>query len=162
MPNKIVYNAPALITLEGKIAFRFVCREDARVIYFVAGFECEGRSIQVIDYRKSGLAAINRVIETENDANFAREFCTPAWVKIIERKAGIMIELFELDAAYQPELMLWIATGIEEPIPDYKYTFLRIEPFGTNRYSLVSIFNYRQFQPYFDGTAVVDLIENQN
>ncbi|MEJ5225051.1 MAG: hypothetical protein WHV44_11395 [Anaerolineales bacterium] len=159
----VIHDVPALITLEGKIAFRFVSREDTRAVYIVAGFEDEGKSIQIIDYRKSGLAAIDHVIETGSDEHFAREFCTPAWITISESVGDIAIELFELAENIQPELMLWITTGIKEPIPDYQYSFLRIEPFGNNTYSLVSIFNYRRFQAYFDGLVDENyLVENQS
>lgn len=159
----MILDAPALITLEGKIAFRFVSRENTRAVYIVAGFEDEGKSIQIIDYRRSGLAAIDHVIETGNDEHFAHEFCLPARVIISETAGNFEIELFETAENIQPELMLWIATGIKEPIPDYQYSFLRIEPFGKNAYSLVSIFNYQRFRAYFDGLVVEnDVVENQS
>ncbi len=162
MPIKIIHETPVFVTLEGKIAFRFVRRENERAIYIVAGFEEEDKLIRVIDYRTEGLNAIDRVIETGSDAGFTGGFCLPARVSINEGETGVQIELRELNPMVQPELMLWIATGVEQPIPDYAYSFLRIEPFGENNFALVSIFNYRQFQAYFDGLVVEDRVENQS
>ncbi len=154
------FDAPALITLEGNVAFRFVHKEQERATYLVAGFESGDKLVHVIDYRQAGLHAIDCVIETGNDALFAKEFSAPAWVTITESENGVEIKLLDLDSDIDPELMLWIATGIEEPIPDYEYLFLLIEPFWENSYSLVSIFNYQRFQAYFDNIAVDHLVEN--
>lgn len=157
----IFFEGPALITLEGNAVFSLVARERDRAIFQVIGFDKEVL-IRVIDYRIEGLNAIDFVIQNEDDSRFAKHFCHPAQVHIAEENTEITISLFDLNLAIYPELMLWITTGIEEPIPDYEYSFLRITQMTEATFGLVAVFNYQHFQSYFDGVVSPILAENQS
>jgi hypothetical protein len=163
MTNKFCsYDGPALITLEGEIAFRFIAREINRTIYFVLGFDKAPLLIKIIDYRSVGLNAIDNVIQDEDDSDFAQAFVNPAHVVITESQNEVILELSDIcDDTAKIENMLWITTCIEEPIPDYNYLFYRLRPFTDTKFSLVAIFNYQKFHPFFDGQSVQELLQTQ-
>lgn len=145
----ISIEVPALIELEGSEVLSLMSRKADCAIYNVIGFN--DYTIKLVDYRQKGLEAINRVLNSRETRKFPDDFCFPALVRISQAGLEILIELLELEEHFQPEMMLWIATDLEEPIPDYEYSFFRIQPRTSSYYSFVSLFNYHRFQAYFDG-----------
>lgn len=159
----ILIETPAFVEIEGTEVLTLIAREENCVRYGIVGFNEE--PINLVDHRQKGLEAIDVVLKDNRVEKFPMNFCFPAQLRISQMDSEILIELFDLQDDFEPELMLWIATDLEEPIPDYKYFFFRIKRLIGSYYSFVSLFNYHRFQPYFDGMAdqkvLLIQVENQ-
>lgn len=146
--NEILVQAPAFVELEGKEVLRFIKRGENFAEYSIVGFD---NQIRVIDYRQRGLAAIDIVLDSKQLELFPENFCFPSSLRILQSEQVILIELFDLLSDFEPKLMLWITTNLTDPIPDYEYLYLQIQPLSSAHFSFVSLFNYRRYHDYFDG-----------
>lgn len=145
--KNISIETPVFIKLEGNEVLNFVARDKICAKYGVVGFTNE--QVKVYDYRTKGLEAIDVVISTEQVEEFPKNFCFPSLLRLSHHEQKTLIELYNLERTVEPEFMLWITTSLEEPIPDYKYPFFRIESLANSTYSFISLFNYQRFQNYF-------------
>jgi hypothetical protein len=155
----ILIETPAFVELEGAEVITFVAKGKDYALYKVIGFEED--PIVLVDHRQKGLETLDMVLKSKHIEKFPDGFCHAANVRISETVEGILIELYDLDNNIMPELMLWITTEIEEPIPDYKFDFFRIKQRTNSFYSFVSLFNYCRFQSHFDGTVDQKLLQIQ-
>lgn len=155
----IFIETPVFIEIEGNEVLRFIEKDEHCVRYGIVGFPDE--QVKLLDYRTKGLEAIDKVLSTERLEQFPEDFCFPSSMRLLHQGQETLIELFNLQSVAEPELMLWIATNLEEPIPDYKYQFFRVEPMADSSYSFISLFNYRRFQSYFEGMTDQILLQMQ-
>ena len=158
IPEKILIETPAFVELEGNEVLKFLSKNSDSAQYSVIGF---GDQIKLIDYRIKGLKAIEKVINSNQVESFPEDFCFPAQVQISENETNLIIELFDIRDNTELELMLWIATDLEEPIPDYKYPFFRIKSLPNSLYTFVSVFNYHRFREYFEGLVDQGSLQQQ-
>jgi hypothetical protein len=159
--SEILFEIPAFIELEGLEVLTFITKGENYAQYNVIGFT--ENELKLVDYRQKGLEAIEKVLISKRVESFPENFCFPALVRILQIEQEILIELFDPEDNFKPEMMLWIATELQEPIPDYEYSFFKIKPRSAFSYTIVSLFNYYRFQAYFEGTidqTVLQLVEH--
>jgi hypothetical protein len=127
------------IAIQGERVLRFINCTQNKAVFKVIGFK--EQTITVIDYRQSGLIAIQDLLNGGELYAFAPRFNTPAKVSIQnDNKGNITIQLDE-PGKERPSKMLWIVIGLEDSIPNYDYLFEMITPLDDGSYGYVAYFN---------------------
>lgn len=138
MENNLAFSGNAEVIIQGERVLRFVNYFEDRAIYDVIGFDAP--HITLIDYRKSGLLAIQTLLAGGELSAFAHTFNVPAHISIwVADDGNLSIELG--DAEDQPiSHVLWIAIGMGEDVPVYDYLFEYAVPFEDTRYAFVALY----------------------
>jgi hypothetical protein len=134
----------AEISIQGERVLSFMDCEEDRAIYEVIGFK--NPKITIIDYRRSGIKAIQDLLKTSKLYDFAPRFNMPAKVTIQSDEDGnVLIELDE-PGEERPTQMLWIVIGLKDSIPVYDYLFEMISPTDNGAFGYVAYFNIPEFE----------------
>ena len=126
------------VIIEGNPVLRFMELVDNGAFYEIVGFE--NQRITLFDYRPTGLAAIQKLLNGGDLYAFAPAFNTPADLTINQNPAGgYTIHLFEPTSAILNHVF-WIKAGIRGSVPVYHYCFRKIAPLSDSSYSYLSVF----------------------
>jgi hypothetical protein len=150
MKTRVLFQDVAIVELEGENVLEIKNLSNSHAEYRVIGFDHP--EIKIIDYRVQGLLAIKEALEKQDPTHFPELFCFPSAVTVSENEEDkkIIIELKDCDKNLHPRFMLWVAIGIQEPIPFYSFPFFKLAALQKGTFAFVSLFNYQHFQKYFD------------
>lgn len=119
--NTLIFSGAAHVQMQGKEVLQFLDVDETHAEYQLLGFQ--DHHVRVVDYRPGGLAAIQRVIETEDDSQFPEDFNFSSHVSILQLPtSNLLIELTDT-VDPNPVYMLWIAIGFSDSIPNYEYVY---------------------------------------
>lgn len=133
-----LFSGSALVEIQGDFVLRFLERKPTYAIYKILGFD---EVILIHDYRQKGLQAIDDAITTNKVNNFPESFSGPSFITIYDSdtKQSIVIVLRDT-VTLNPVHMLYIAIGLPEGIPIYRYVFGRVKQIDEQHYALVGLF----------------------
>jgi hypothetical protein len=147
--NKIIFSGPSHVEIQGDEVLRFISINPQMAVYELVSFE----HIPVIikDSRSFGLDAIKAFLDNGKLHEFAPKFNKPSQLSILEEEQGeIVIQLTETRQR-NPAYMLWIAIGLQIPIPNYSFIFQSIVPYKHDKNALLSVYK----RPYRKSTPTV-------
>ena len=135
----MIFKDSAQIEIQGDGVLRFINRQSDFALYRIIGFT--NPIIEILDYRKSGLQAIDDVLNTQDVTTFPHAFSSSAFVKVSNIQSDKLV--IELSDTEEQDIssVLWIAVGIEDPIPYCDYLFYKLEPLDQERFAFISIFD---------------------
>lgn len=135
----------AHVSIQGERVLRFLNCSGDQANYEVIGFD--QTPVRIIDFRINGLRAIQELLETEDLQSFAPKFNYPAEVRItIDENQQTVIELRDTDEI--PGFVLWIAIGLGNSMPVYRYYYENIVSLpAEGRYALVTVYQISSASP---------------
>jgi len=135
----MIFQAITQVEIQGDEVLQFIQRGDDFVKYQIIGFTSP--IIEVFDYRKSSLHAIDYVLNTNDLAEFPEVFSSPAYVEISNRDSQRLAVTLKDTEEKEISTVLWIAIGIDEPIPYCDYSFYKLAYLDQQRFAFISIFD---------------------
>jgi hypothetical protein len=137
--DKVVFNNTCSVRLQGDTALNLLSEDiSSRAAYQVIGFT--NPSITVFDYRTSSIRHLGEILATGNIAKFPSSFNRVASIRVLElSKESIVVELSD-SSVKNPDYMLWLAIGINNPIPVYDYNYLLFDQMTEDKYALMAIY----------------------
>lgn len=135
--KEVLFSGPSAIFIQGIRVLRLVAREPDHAFYEVIGFE---NMLFIMDYRDSGLRAIDDILHDDQLNEFADKFNVPAFTVIEQSDQGqIFVSLYETFLE-QMDYMVWIAVGLEEQIPNYDYMIEQTVPVDDDHFALFALY----------------------
>ena len=136
--QKEVFSGSALVEIQGDFVLRFLERKSAYVAYRILGLD---ETILIHDYRQKGLQAIDDVMTSSDMTHFPSSFSGPAFVTIYDTdiEQPVLIVLQDTFDP-RPDHTLYIAIGLPDGIPIYRYIFGRVQQIDEQHYALVGLF----------------------
>lgn len=142
MESELLFSQPAYIEIQGPHVLDYLEQTDLYVTYQVVGLQSP--RIFIKDYRYFIKEALEQAINSGDLSNFAQKFSQPVYATLARIPSGDLLLEISDTATRFPGYMIWIVSGMEEPMPYYLYEFCQIEMIdeqlvaGVTIYSLTS------------------------
>lgn len=143
---KELFSGAAQVSIQGERVLRLLNFTGNQAKYEVIGFE--NMPVILVDSRRTGLLAVQELLETGDLYAFAPKFSHPALVHILQDGPGqVQIELSDTDQP--PAHMLWIAIGLDDLLPVYDYIYENIVPLYPGAgYAFISLYQLPESDRY--------------
>jgi hypothetical protein len=134
-----IFKGTAAVELQGPRALEFVSVSRKQAEFDIIGIS--NPKIRVIDLRPTVIESMEAILETKRVEELVNYFNRIARVTLYPEEEGqITVQLEDTWAKKTPRHMLWIAIGIDEKIPIYKYKKIEIRQLENKKFALFSIY----------------------
>lgn len=149
-----IFTGCVQVEIQGPKVLRLLQRTIKFAEYEVVGFEGK---VLIQDTRFRGLQAID-YLETSGDASyFPEEFSSPAYAQIVRDNKGILRIHLSDTSDSDLDIILWVAIGISNEIPNYDYQHQWIEYFDQNRIGMIAVF-LRTPDDFYDDSSGEEVV----